>query len=372
MKNVGEKMKILILTNAFGGLYYFRKELVEKLLLNNEVTCVLPYDSRKDWFEEIGCKYIEVPVNRRGINPIKDLQLFFKYLKLFKEIKPDVILTYTIKPNIYGGLAATISNVPYIPNITGLGSAVSNKGLLNKFTLVLYRFSLKKAANVFFQNETNKQYLIEQGVVTGRSLLIPGSGVNLEKYSYEEYPANEKKIRLLFIGRVMKEKGIEELLEAAETIKKVFQEIIIDIVGGVEESYQEKLNEFQDRGLINYHGQQKDVKKFIKKSHAIINPSYHEGMSNVLLESASTGRPVLASNIPGCKETFDEGISGFGFKVRDVDSLVNTIIKFVELSYEQKKNMGLAGRHKMEREFNRNIIVNAYLQEIDKVFNKEN
>jgi galacturonosyltransferase len=165
----------------------------------------------------------------------------------------------------------------------------------------------------------------------------------------------------------MKAKGIDELLEAIERVKNKYSNVQLDIVGFCEEDYSDKLKEYEKQEFIKYHGQQDDIHTFIKDCHALVLPTYHEGMANVLLEAASTGRPVLASNIPGCKETFDEGVSGLGFEVKNVDSLVKAIIKFIDLPYEEKKAMGIAGRKKMEREFDRNIVVNAYLEEINRV-----
>jgi galacturonosyltransferase len=276
-------------------------------------------------------------------------------------------LTYTIKPNIYGGFACRIFNIPHIANITGLGTAIENGGLLQKFLLMLYKSGLKKAACVFFQNESNKKYFEKNNIVMTKVVLLPGSGVNLTQHSFEEYPDDSDGVRFLYIGRIMKDKGINELLEAIVIVKKAYPNVHFDIVGPCEEDYEIKLLEMDSQGLLSYYGEQESVHGFLKNAHALINPSYHEGMSNVLLEAAATGRPVLASNIPGCRETFEEAVSGFGFEAKSAESIKNTIIKFIELPYKRKKNMGLAARGKMEKEFDRTIVVDAYMQEIGKV-----
>lgn len=364
--------RILILSNHFITLYNFRKELIQKLNdEGHEVYISIPMSSSNEFFSDMGCKIIETPVDRRGINPVKEFSLIIKYIKIIKKIKPDVVLTYTIKPNVYGGIACTISKIPYIVNITGLGTAVENQGLLQKITLFLYKISMKRAKCIFFQNNENRQFFINNYIDVDKSRLIPGSGVNLKKYNFEEYPKDSEIIQFVFIGRIMKDKGIDELLEAAKTIKEQYPNVQFNLVGYLEENYKKKLEEFQNKDIIKYYGYQKDVHSFIKNSHAIINPSYHEGMSNVLLESASTGRPVLASNISGCKETLDEGISGFKFEAKNVNSLIETIIKFIELPYEKKKSMGIAGRRKMEREFDRTIVVDAYMKEISKIIHQQ-
>ncbi len=362
--------KILILANNDVGLYKFRKELIESLLDQGyEVYISLPAGYYVEKLCHMGCVFFDTPIDRRGTNPITDLKLIFYYKTLIKNIKPDVVLTYTIKPNVYGGIACKSSNTPYIANVTGLGTSIENGGLLQKTTLALYTNGLRKAACVFFQNETNRQFFIDKHIVTGKTRLIPGSGVNLKYHCFEEYPDSDNIIKFLFIGRIMKDKGIDELLEAAQKVKCMYPNVQFDLVGYCEENYTKRLSDFENRGIIKYHGQQDDVHSFIKGAHAIIHPSYHEGMANVLLEAASTGRPVLASNIPGCRETFDEGVTGYGFEVRNTSALVNTIEKFIKLPYEDKKQMGIAGRAKVEREFDRQIVIDSYMEEINKILN---
>ena len=362
--------KIIILANKDVGLYKFRKELIEELVKENEVFISLPYGDFVPQIKELGCKLIDTPISRRSVNPIQDFILLMHYKKIIKKIKPDLVLSYTIKPNVYGGMACRINNTPYIANITGLGTSIENKGLIQKISLMLYKIGLKKAECVFFQNESNKLFFTDNNLVKSRTRLIPGSGVNLEEHVFEEYPIENGPIKLLFIGRTMKAKGIDELLLAAKKVKEKYSNVEFNLIGRSEEDYTHLLRELEANNIINYHGQQNDVHSFIKNSHAIINPSHHEGMSNVLLESASTGRPILASNIPGCRETFDQNISGLGFEVRNVDSLVDSIIKFIEIPHIEKEKMGIAGRKKVENEFDRNLVVNAYIDEIKKSIRK--
>lgn len=358
-------MKVLVLSNFGMGLYKFRKELLQELMSRgHEVFVSLPNDEYIPLLESLGCKYIESKVDRRGTNPIADIKLLTSYLKIIRNIKPDIVLTYTIKPNVYGGIACRMTRTPYLPNITGLGTAVENEGLMQEITLALYKVGLKNAKCVFFQNESNRQFFIEREIIKNNSKVIPGSGVNLEQHRFEDYPGDEKNIHLLFIGRIMKAKGIDELLEAAKQMKESGTNVEFHLVGFCEEGYAEQLVLLNDSGIIHYHGQQDDVHKFIKSSHATILPSYHEGTSNVLLESASTGRPILASNVTGCKETFDEGVSGIGFEVKSVKALVDSIQKFIDLPHEKKKQMGIAGRMKMEQEYDRRIVIGAYLEQI--------
>jgi galacturonosyltransferase len=360
-------MKVLVLSNFGMGLYKFRKELLQELIKQgHEVFVSLPNDEYIPLLENLGCEYIESKVDRRGTNPLSDMKLLLSYIKIINKIKPNIVLTYTIKPNVYGGIACRITKTPYLPNITGLGTAVENEGLMQKVTLNLYKIALKNAECIFFQNEPNRQFFIDRGIIKNKSKVIPGSGVNLEQHRYEEYPNDKENIRFLFIGRIMRAKGIDELLKAAEQIKENQKNVEFHFVGFCEEGYSEELRELNDSGIIHYHGQQDDVHKFIKDSHAIILPSYHEGTSNVLLESSSTGRPILASNVAGCKETFDDGVSGIGFEVKSDKALVSAIQQFLDLPHENKKQMGIAGRKKMEQEYDRKIVINAYLEQISR------
>ena len=360
-------MRILILANYALGLYKFRKELIETLCSNHKVYIALPDGDFIDELKEIGCEFIPFEFNRRGMNPIDDLKQLTRYIRLIKSLRPDVVLTYTIKPNVYGGLVGRFTKTPYIANVTGLGTSIENGGLLGFISTSLYKIGLKKASCVFFQNESNRKLFTDKGIVCGKTRLIPGSGVNLEMHSLEEYPAEDFGIRFLFIGRVMKDKGINELLEAIQHIHEMHPNTSLDIIGGCDENYDERLAQACSGGYIRYHGEQKDVHSFIKNAHCTVLPSYHEGTANVILESASTGRPVITTWVPGCKETFDEGITGIGCDAKSVDSLVNAMERFINLSHEEKATMGLAGRKKMEREYDRHIVINAYLEEINNV-----
>lgn len=360
--------KILILANSDVGLYKFRKELIEELIKVHKVTISLPNGEFVKSLKDIGCEFIETKISRRGTNPITDLKLILQYKNIIKQVKPDIVLSYTIKPNVYGGIVCRMLKIPYIPNITGLGTAVENGGILQNLTLFLYKIALKKASCVFFQNEANKDFLLNKGIIKGRHKLIPGSGVNLSYYNILDYPKDDT-INFLFISRVMKQKGIDQYLDTAEYIKKKYKNTHFHVLGFCEEEYEEKLNDMHTRGIIKYHGMQNDVLKFYKISHCTIHPTYYpEGMSNVLLESAACGRPIITTNRSGCKEIVDDGINGYVVEERNSKELIEKVEKFINLSYEDKKQLGLAGRTKVEKEFSRQIVVDAYMEEIDKSY----
>lgn len=368
-------MNILIFANYDEGLYLFRKELLMELRKqNHKVIVSVPRGIYSDDILKIVDEMIPTTIDRRGINPVKDLMLILKYIKIIMKFRPDCILTYTIKPNIYGGILAKVFHIPRLINITGLGTSFEKNGILRKILIILYKLSLYGAAGVFFQNQANKKELEDFGIHSSKftSIIIPGSGVNLQQHKYKTYPLQGDTIKFLFIARIMRDKGIYELVSAIQYLKERYNNLEFHVVGMCEDGYKEKVKKWMDDGLIIYHGQQQDVDYFLKQCHCLIHPSYHEGMSNVCLEAAASGRPILASNIFGCKETFDEGITGISFERKDVNSLVKAIECFIDISYDEKRKMGLLGRKKIEKEFNRELITNAYINRIKLLEDKNN
>lgn len=348
--------KILILANNDIGLYKFRKELIEELLKDNEVYISLPHGNFVNDLIKMGCNFINTPIDRRGINPIKDLKLLYNYLKIFKRIKPNLVITYTIKPNIYGSLVARLKKIDYVVNITGLGTAFQCNNYLRKLIVILYKLALKRVKVVFFENEENQNIFITENIVKkNKTCKLNGAGVNLEEYPFVKYPDVDHGIIFLFIGRIMKEKGIDELLEAAKRIKKEYQEVQFDIIGPMEDDYKFIIDKYEKNNIINYYGFQDNVKPYIERCHCFILPSYHEGMANTLLEAASMGRPLITSNISGCKEAINN--NGYLVNVRDSNNLYNNIKKFVLLNYEDKVMMSKNSRKHIKEVFDRRKIV---------------
>ena len=296
--------KVMIVCNSLRGLRSFRKELLERLLKDkNEVIVLGPEDNISKDIIEMGCKFIPVEMESRGTNPIKDLKLMRIYKKIIKKEKPNIVLTYTIKPNVYAGYVCGRLHIPYIPNVTGLGTSVEQPGLLQKITLFLYKQGLKKAKCVFFQNQDNLDFMKKHKVVKENYQLIPGSGVNVEHHKLLPYP-KDKTIRFLFISRILYEKGIEEYFEVAKYIKKKYPNTEFHILGKCDDDkYKKMINNLEKKNIVIYHGQVDDVREYHKISNCTIHPSFYpEGMSNVLLESCATGRPIITTNRPGCKE----------------------------------------------------------------------
>lgn len=358
-------MRILVLANFDVGLYNFRKELLKNLIDDgNEVYISLPYGERVEPLKQMGCKFIETHLSRRGMNPIKDIKLFFEYMKLIGKTKPDKIITYTIKPNIYGGWAARIKKVPLYTNITGLGTVFQGDGLVTKMVVKMYKFALKKAKTVFFENVENKNIIVSKGIIKEhQACLLNGAGVDLDEYTICDYPGDDK-IHFLFIGRVMKEKGIDEFLYVAQKMHEEDKNVAFDIVGPFEDDYKQQIEKLSKDGIINYYGFQKNVKPYIKNAHCFVLPSYHEGMANTLLECGAMGRPLITSNIHGCLEAVVDGKNGYLCNVKDEIDLYNKIDIFLRLPYEQKVEMGINSHKHISEVFDKKKVVKATIDEI--------
>ncbi|MGL5972405.1 MAG: glycosyltransferase family 4 protein [Oscillospiraceae bacterium] len=361
--------KILFLANSHLHLYRLRKELIQSFLDDkNEVYICLSNGNLIDELKGMGCKFIDIYVDSRGTNPLKDSKLLFKYYRIIKKIKPDIVITYTIKPNVYGGLVCRFNKVKYFANITGLGSAFERKGLFSKMATFLYKISLKNVDKVFFQNKGNRQFFLDKKIVNSeRTVLINGSGVNVEEYKKEEYPENDETIRFVFIGRIMKEKGIDEIFFVAKKIKERYNNIIFDIIGPMEDNYNKEIKELNENDIINYYGYREDIHPYLKQSHCLILPSYHEGMSNILLEASSVGRPLITTNIDGCREIVIDNENGFLCDVKSEDSLYKNVEKFINLSYGEKKEMADKARKIVVENFRREDITEKIKSEIYKI-----
>lgn len=359
-------MQILILANHSGGLYDFRKDLIAELKTHASVAVAVPHNDRWDELNGLADRVIELPIDRRGMNPLHDGKLFRQYRAILGEIKPDLVLTYTIKPNIYGGLACRMAHIPYAVNITGLGSAIENGGWLKNFVLALYRPALKGARVVFFENAGNRDTLAATGVVPkGRDVVLHGAGVNLEDYPCQPYP-QAGPVRFLFVGRVMHEKGVDELFAAAKRMKQQYgEQVEFHMVGSFEEAYKPVMDQLEQAGVVKYHGYQSDMKPFYAMAGCVVLPSYHEGMSNVLLEAAASGRPLITSDIPGCREAVENGVSGYLCPAKDADALYEAMRRFAALSVEQRSQMGRCGRERMEQQFSKTAVVAETIKQLE-------
>nr|WP_303994972.1 glycosyltransferase family 4 protein [Ruminococcus bromii] len=362
---MGMKPKMLVLINSSTGLYDFRNELLSELSKSYCIVVSTPDSGKIDLIKKLGCEVIITPIDRRGINPVVDLKLINNYRKIINKEKPDYILAYTIKPNIYGGFLARVKKINYAVNITGLGTTFQKDGLLQSIVTKMYRIAFKKANVVFFENIENKNIIVNKKIVPdSKCCVLNGAGVNLDRYSYLEYPVDCKTTRFLFIGRVMQEKGFDELYTAMQRLVDEGFDCKLDVLGSYEEDYKKKIDSAVEAGWLSYYGYRNDVRPFIEKSHCFVLPSWHEGMANTNLECASSGRPVITSNIHGCKEAVLDGTTGYLCESQNIDSLYECMKKFIALSYQKRKDMGKAGRKHMENFFDKRIIVDSTIKNL--------
>lgn len=350
--------KCLILANSSSGVYDFRRELIQKLISKGySVSVANPDQDKTAELKEIGCTNITTAMDRRGLNPLHDLGLVLQYKKLLKAEKPDLVITYTIKPNIYGGLVCRFSKITYATNITGLGTAFEKEGLLKRLVTKMYKSALKQAKIVFFENSANRDLFVNLDIVKKEGTkVLNGAGVNLEHYNYVDYPENNEPFYFLFIGRLMKEKGVDELFAAMKRIINEKQNVRLIVLGRYEEGYEEQVKQYQKEGWLEYYGYQSDVRPYIAKAHCFVLPSYHEGMANTNLECAASGRPIITSDIPGCREAVSED-SGILCKPKDEHSLYLAMKQMLETEYIDRKAMGMCGRKHMEEVFDKRRVV---------------
>lgn len=360
-------MKFLVITNHSYMLYQFRTELLQKLQTLGEVVISMPFKGHHDDFIAMGFKCIDTKLDRRGINPIEDLGLYRFYKKLLKEEKPDIVITYSIKPNVYAGYLCRRMKILYFVNVQGLGTAFQSQPMAFIATK-LYKTGIKNAKAVFFENQGNADEFVDRGIIPKeKEVVLNGAGVNLDLYQYQPYPSENDGIHILYLGRIMKEKGMDETFSAMRTVKEEYGEkVVFDVVGFFEDEYKETVEKLVEDGIIVFHGFQPNPRPYYAAAHAVVQASYHEGMNNVLLEGAATGRVLITTDIPGCREAVEEGKTGYLCQKQNISTLVECMKKVLDLTADERKEMGLAGRKKMEDEFSKISIVNRTVAEIMK------
>lgn len=355
-KSNTKRKKIMILTNHSYMLWQFRRELIAELMKEHEVIISMPFVGHEDDFLAMGLRCIDTKINRRGINPKTDFELIRIYYKMLKEEKPDLVITYSIKPNIYAGLVCRKLRIPFCANVQGLGTAFE-KPILTQFVTALYKLAFRKVQTAFFENEANAAEFRKRNIISlEKQTVLRGAGINLEHYAQQPYPKNEK-VHFLYLGRIMKEKGMDELFWAVRKLHDEGAEFVLDLVGFFEDEYKEQVEKLQSAGIAIFHGFQQDPRPFYKNADCIVLPSYHEGMSNVLLEAAAMGRPLITSDIPGCREAVEDGKTGLLAECKSQESLYEAMKRFLEMPLEEREAMGIAGHRKMEREFRKEMVV---------------
>jgi len=362
--------KVFLISPIIENLTLFRRELIMALVEQGyNVTLLCSYADEYADFANLGVRFINVDIDRRGTNIFTELKLCKTYYRILKKERPDVVLTYTSKCSVYGGAICRLLKIPYIINNSGLFDPKRIGRLFGAFLNVLHRIGYSKTACMMYQNPSEMAFF--QGVLPKNVpyRLLPGSGVNLERFQVLPYPPEEN-VNFLMICRIQKEKGIEEYLHAATQLKPKYPQANFWILGGFDEDYHSQVAELVKKGIVSYFDPVKDVRPYLGKAHCIVNPSYHEGMSNVLLEASASGRPAIASDCTGCNNIIQDGVSGLLAKVADKEDVTSKIEAFIKLPYNKKVDMGQNGRKIVEEMFNRQIVVKAYIEEIDKICQK--
>lgn len=364
--------RVVLAINAAWNIANFRAGLIRGLQADGwEVIALAPADEHVQRVEALGCRFVPIKMAAGGTNPLQDWRLYRDFKRILKKEAPDAFLGFTIKPNVFGGLAAQSLGIPVINNIAGLGTAFIRQSWLTRVARLLYRHSLRKSARVLFQNEDDRQYFVDTGLVeAARTQRVPGSGVDLDAFAYTEPPpvlARDPRLRLLFIGRMLRDKGVLELVAAARLLQERRVPVRIQMLGFCDTHNPtaisiDQLAQWQAMGLIEYLGSTDDVRPHIARAHAVVLPSYREGVPRTLLEAAAMGRPLIASDAIGCRDAVDANSNGLLARVRDAEDLAGRIEQFVDLPQATRIAWGRASRAKMEREFDEQLVVSAYRQ----------
>ena len=364
--------KLVIASNTSWSLFNFRLGMARSLKESGyEVILMAPFDEYSQILEE-EFEYHNIYMNNKGTNPKEDIKTLIGFYNVFKKIKPDIVLNYTIKPNIYGNIACALLGIKTINNISGLGTVFIKESLVTKLVKWLYKYSLSKSSKVFFQNSDDRDLFIQNKLVQrDKCDLLPGSGIDTNKFILIEYKNEDGIFKFLLIARMLWDKGVGEYLEAAKIVKSKYPNVEFQLLGLLDVANntaisKEQMQEWVNKGLVNYLGKTDNVKEFIKKADCVVLPSYREGTPRALLESASMSKPLIATNVPGCKEVVDDGINGYLCEVRNTQDLADKMEMMLNLSKNERKAMGKAGRVKMVDEFDEGIVVDKYLRSIEK------
>ncbi len=364
-------MKVAIVINTSWNIYNYRLGLINALIeQGHEVYAIAPKDEYSDELVKAGCQYIPVEMDNWGTNPFRDIKLIFDFYKIYRSIKPDVIFHYTIKPNIYGTIAGRLLKIPTICNVSGLGTVFMKETFVTKLVKKMYKFTFRYPEKVFFQNEEDKQYFETQKLVEkGRIEILPGSGVNTDHFAPTVSEKNGK-FTFLMVSRLLYDKGVVEFIEARKQIKNNGKIVEFQILGGIDSGHtrgipSETIDAWVDHGLVNYLGTAKDVRPYIEKADCIVLPSYREGTPRTLLEAASMGKPLLATDVPGCNNVVEDNVNGYLCKPKDVDDLASKMKQMVKTSDEQLLKFGQNGRDMVKSRFDEKIVIRKYLETIE-------
>jgi glycosyltransferase involved in cell wall biosynthesis len=318
----------------------------------------------------MGCGFIPLALDPKGMNPIRDMRLMSRFRRVFRTIRPDVALSYTIKNNVYGALAARATRTPFIPNVSGLGTAFLSNGMLQRLAEGLYRTSFRSTPVVFFQNEEDRSLFLERRLIgKEQGRLLPGSGIDLAHFSPHPYPSADEPPIFLMIARLLRDKGVVEFVEAARSLKRRHPHLRFWLLGATDAANRTAIHArtvaaWQDEGVISYLGTAQDVRPLIAAAHCIVLPSYREGAPRTLIEASAMARPVIATDVPGCRTVVERDVSGILCEPRSAESLATAMKRFLDMHHDARSAMGRAGRARMERHFDEAHVVSFYREAI--------
>src|SRR5688500_15309929 len=360
-------MRIAIVLNTSWNIYNFRMNFIRSLLNQGyEVHTIAPDDNYTALLREAGCIHHSITMDSRGANPIKDAALIVELFLTYRNIRPDILLHYTIKPNVYGTLAAAMLGIPVINNVCGLGTVFLKDNLVSAIAIFLYKISFKFATKVFFQNSDDQKLFIDKKLVRVDAVdTLPGSGIDLTKFQPASFKRN-KKFTFLLISRLITDKGILEFIEAVKKLRSNGMDAHFQILGAMDPSHKRGLKvdlieEWINSGTIEYLGTTADVRELINNADCVVLPSYREGTPRTLLEAASSSKPIIATDVPGCNNVVEHDFNGFLCKLKDADDLADKMKAMASLSDEKLKQFGTNGRAKMEAEYDESLVINKYL-----------
>ena len=368
--------RLLIVANTSWYLYNFRFGLINELLARQyEVSTLAPEDEFSDKLKRDGCQYIQLEMDNKGLNPIKDLMMKRRLSKIYREVNPDLILHYTVKPVLYGSMAAGKLGIQFVNNITGLGTAFIKRNWVTWLVKRLYRLSQEKADYIFFQNADDRELFEKEKLIPNNvpQEVIPGTGIDIEHFHVRPYPESHP-FTFLLIARMLWDKGVAEFVEAAREIKFQFSNAHFQLLGFLDVKNRtaisrDQIEAWEKEGVIEYLGVTEDIREYIEKSDCVVLPSYREGLPRALLEASAMGRPILATDVTGCREIVEDGVNGYLCKARNASDLAEKMKDMIKLSLHERREMGLKGREKIEREFDEQIIVQKIVNRIQSVLN---
>ncbi|MFK4002574.1 glycosyltransferase family 4 protein [Qipengyuania sp. NPDC077563] len=367
-------MKFILTVNSAWNVWNFRRPVVDDLIARgHEVIILAPYDKSIARLENLGCRYIPLVISPKGLNPADGVMLFRQMRAVFREIRPDAVLSFTIKNNILGAFVAKSLGIPFLPNVTGLGTAFLSDRILEFVAVTLYRQAFRKLPVVFFQNEDDRNLFVDRKItLISQCRLLPGSGIDLKRFEAAPFPRSDAEPVFLMIGRLLSDKGVFEYVEAARIVRSVIPHARFQILGATDAANRtaigtDTVSDWEAEGVIEYLGTTDDVRSQIRAACCVILPSYREGAPRTLIEAAAMARPIITTDVPGCRAVVEDGITGFICEARSGTSLAEACLKFLKLGVNAQKRMGEAGRAKMEREYDDHFVVEAYRKAINEI-----